>query len=185
MTFKKRRETLAYTTWYDLTKAIAEATREIRVIELREGYRYDPHSERICDQNYNVLKDCFHHKRPDVAAVRLEKQDGRRIWARKDILLAIAQRGWPKSECWVCGVKIPYLWDSTVDRWLPDYRTEGEHALSRRDSAFLCYEALVEEKPPNEGRSRRASFCPAILEALSADPDLPAHLDFVKDNANH
>lgn len=146
------------TTYYDLTVAVEKATADIRKIELRPGYLYDTVKQRVCDKYRQPIRRYYHPKQPNVAAVRLEKRDGRRIWAREDLLFAIVEHAWPKNECLVCGVQIPYLWAG--GSWLPDIATEREHVMEREHlgRGNACSEALMQEQPPNEGTPRNVTF---------------------------
>lgn len=163
--------------------AVQEATDD--KIQLRPGYGYDE-DDRICfGKKRDVLAeryDKFPKVSSHLAAVRLEKSNGRRIWVAKDALLAIARRGWPKSECFVCGENIPYLWQPDLRKWVPNRRIEAEHAVvtdtlpvNRHGrvvgprGGFLCYEQLIGEAPPNDGRAPRRSFINDFIDDIDSE----------------
>jgi hypothetical protein len=68
------------------------------------------------------------------------------------------------------------------------YRHRAHPRTDKKDSGgYLCYEQLMQERPPNEGWPRRVTFSDAIIELAGYDDDLPSHVaNYAKENyADH
>lgn len=133
-------------------------------MELRAGYEYHAREANIRNATRNVLQEHY-----DGRVVRVEKANGRRVWARKDYLVAIAEWGYPGDECWACGEWIPHvlarLTPSPVEGliWVPDRDSALRHGLR-------CLEDLMQqERHQDECRRRDACF---FLEAEVAEEEL-------------